>query len=107
MVATCQLSAEAKRSLAPVFGVPEGSVFGAELEFRELPYCIVSRAKIRWDATMGDVNELVLVRLADQGVVVDPELGSNATNPEAARLVLIPWQNIASLSITRKGSEQA
>jgi hypothetical protein len=94
-----------------MLGLPTGEPIGSvELEFKELPYFIVSRAKVRWDPSMGDVSEIAIARINDRGLVVNPEIGGDPSEP--TRFTFVPWTNIVSLSITRahqggKGTEQA
>lgn len=82
-----------------------------ELEFKELPYFIVSRSKVKWDPSLGDVNLVTLLRATEVGLVVDPEFGESQSG-NGMRQTLIPWTNVISLSITRadegaKGTQKA
>ncbi|MBI1290116.1 hypothetical protein GC173_02565 [bacterium] len=114
MLSTCRCSSQAEASLRTLMGLPEATrIAGVELEFKELPYFIVSRAKVRWDPAMGDINVIQIDRINDQGLVVDTRvLADDETDGEPGQLTFIPWPNVVSLSITRapeggKGSEQA
>ena len=95
MLTVCRLSEDAKKSLQAMFGC---AAAGAEAEFKELPYFLVTRSRTAWDAgEKGDINTILLVAVNERGLVVDPERGAN----EPARLTLIPWPNVVSFSITR------
>ena len=114
MLSSCRCSSAAEASLRSLLGLNAGdAIAGIEIEFKELPYFIVSRAKVRWDPAMGDINVINLVRITEQGLVVDPRVSSDGdADSEPGQLTFIPWPNVVSLSITRaheggKGSEQA
>jgi len=113
MLSSCRCSSAAEASLRSLLGLGAGDAIASiEIEFKELPYFIVSRAKVRWDPAMGDINVINLVRITDQGLVVDPRVAGDDADSEPGQLTFIPWPNVVSLSITRaheggKGSEQA
>jgi hypothetical protein len=114
MLSACRCSREAEVSLRSLLGIAAGDpISGVELEFKELPYFIVSRARTRWDPAMGDINVIQIVRITDQGIVVDPRvMAEDEVAAEPGQLTFVPWPNVVSLSITRapeggKGSEQA
>jgi hypothetical protein len=114
MLSSCRCTPEAEASLRSIYGLSGSEpISGIEIEFKELPYFIVSRAKVRWDPAMGDINVIQLVRISDQGLVVDPRvIVEGESSDEPGQLTFIPWPNVVSLSITRapeggKGSAQA
>lgn len=102
MLTQCRLSAQARTALTALLPVPSGmQLSGAEVEFKELPYFLVTRSRTTWDAEkMGDINVISLEAVSERGLVVDPQV-AGATQ----RLTLIPWANVISLSCLFGGTE--
>ncbi|MCB2155897.1 hypothetical protein KQI84_13525 [bacterium] len=98
MNAKCLCTPEAARALCQAMGLPAADVVEAEIEFRELPYCIVSRSREQWTEARGDITALQVVAIGDRGLVLDP--GSTTSDgQDSARRTLIPWTNILSLTV--------
>lgn len=100
MLTTCRLSDNAQRALSAEFGE---DAIGAEIEFKELPYFMVTRSRTNWNfETQGDINAILMLDITDRGIMVDPE-----REGEPARKTLIPWSNIISLSIVRGADDSS
>lgn len=107
MIAPCRVSPNAAFALRLRLGV-EGSVpFSAvEVEFREVPYFLVSRSQAQWSTEQGDINEVNIIGANDTGLIVDPEAQPLGDDPnQARRHTLVPWANVISLSITRSSDD--
>lgn len=75
---------------------------GVEIEFREVPYCIVSRSRENWGGERGDINALRLLSAGSAGLVVDPDSRPvEGQNNQGHRHTLIPWTNVISLTVAR------
>lgn len=67
-----------------------------EIEFKEVPYFLVSRAASKWSPEQqGDLNEIEILGVGEKGLIVDPDSTGGKT-----RRTLVPWSNIVSLSLT-------
>ncbi len=78
---------------------------GGEVEFREVPYFMVSRSREKWPEEKGDINTVRVLNATERGLVVDPlseTAGSDKT--EALRQTLIPWTNIISLTLDKSSA---
>ena len=102
MLTLCTLSHTAEIALREIAGLTAGEpLAGAEVEFKELPYFLVSRSRMTWDfEKQGDINAVRLDRITDRGLLINPE-------PESAcpRVTLIPWTNVISLTVARQRAE--
>lgn len=97
MIARLDCSAEALQRLHELAGMGAVSVAGvAEIEFREVPYFLVSRSREQWTEGRGDINAVRVLSVTDLGVVVDPASDPRA---QAARRTIIPWTNVISLTV--------
>jgi len=107
MLMTCKPSARAEKELRRLLCLEgqEGLTI-VEVEFRELPYFMVARSRVKWDAaSQGDINVVSLLHVTAEGIVVDPlSQPLPGSDTQAVRHTLIPWQNVISLSITRADS---
>ncbi|MCC5877183.1 MAG: hypothetical protein JJU11_13260 [Candidatus Sumerlaeia bacterium] len=105
MLCTCQCSEASRSALGEILGVGDSSMLQTvEVEFKELPYFLVSRSRAKWDPeSQGDINDVELVSVTEKGLLVAPDGAGDAEG----RRTLIPWQNVISLSTTRtnKGSD--
>ncbi len=103
MIAKCQCSAEAARKLREfaVMDSGEGPCV-AEIEFREVPYFLVSRSREKWMEGRGDINVVRVINATSLGLVIDPASESVETqSAQASRHTMIPWANVISLTIDR------
>lgn len=97
MVTPCTIAPEAAKRIRRALRLPDDSMFeSVHLEFREVPYFIVSRSRENWDAERGDINTVHLVDVTKRGLIADPD-GSG----QGRRLTLIPWTNVISLTAER------
>ena len=102
MISPCTCSADGRAQLLglmgvqPTLGAPADEV---NLEFRELPYFIVSRARLRREGApsgAGDVAGMQILGANTLGLLVDPRLeDSPADGPQR---VFVPWTNVISVS---------
>lgn len=103
MLCTCRCSDSSRSSLGEILGVGNSANLETiEVEFKELPYFLVSRSRVKWDTeTQGDINEIELLSVTNNGLLVAPD------GPATDARTLVPWQNVISLSTTRttKGSD--
>lgn len=97
LTTSCRCSAVAEAALRERIGFPSAAPFGdVEVEFKEVPYFIVSRSRQKpWDASRGDISRMDVVGVSTDGLVVDPDVP-----PADTRRTLIPWSNIISLTIS-------
>lgn len=95
MLSPCRCTAESRSALRAQFGLAaDAPIAGVEVEFREVPYFLVSRSRQAWSPTSAEnINELQLAGLGERGLLVDPD-------GEGKRLTLVPWQNVISLTIS-------
>lgn len=105
MLSTCRCGEASRPPLGEILGLGDTSALETvEVEFKEVPYFLVSRSRMQWDAEKaGDINEVLLVDVTAGGLVVAPD-GEDAPH---GRRTFVPWQNVISLSTTRthKGSD--
>lgn len=105
MLCTCKCSESSRNALGEILGVGDASMLQTvEVEFKELPYFLVSRSRAQWNPeSQGDINEVELIAVSEKGLLVAPD----GSGDENGRRTLIPWQNVISLSTTRtnKGSD--
>lgn len=102
MITRCSLTFEAAEKLREVLGLPKDVEVGAALlEFREVPYFIVSRSRDKWTEEQGDINTVRLMGMNDKGLLADPDNSGKAKLGEVGRLTLIPWPNVISLTVER------
>lgn len=105
MITRCAIPDAAAESLRAAAGLaPNEPVASAELEFREVPYFIVSRSREKWGEDRGDINAIRLVGANDRGLLADPD-NASAAEGVPARVTLIPWTNVVSLTVLRKTGE--
>ncbi len=103
MLSPCRCSPRAEASLREILAVEDADpIDKVEVEFREVPYFLVSRSLEKWKPEEGDINEITILQFSDRGMVVDAE-GRTKADGSSMRQTLVPWQNIISLSITRAG----
>lgn len=103
MNAKCLCTPEAANALCKALELSCSDAVVAEIEFRELPYCIVSRSREQWTEARGDITALRVVGITERGLVLDPD--GEETTP--SRRTLIPWTNIISLTVaSAAGGEQ-
>jgi hypothetical protein len=87
------------RSLCEKTGIDlSGAVSAVEVEFREVPYFIVARARDKWSPEQGDVNAFQIIGVTDTGLLADPKSLSK-TDALSNKQTFIPWTNILSLSV--------
>lgn len=108
MTLGCRCTEVAARQLRETMGLVGAEAFtGIEVEFRELPYFVVSRGRLKQNPETAQEITLPLLRLNERGLVFDSRLPGQ----EGEAVAFVPWQNVISLSITRaagaKGSEPA
>jgi hypothetical protein len=98
MLTNCALTHRSSEALREAFSVPRGEeILSAQLEFKEMPYFLVSRSRENWDFEMrGDINAVLLVGMTDRGLLVDPSPKSGREK----KVTLIPWANVISLTVT-------
>ena len=105
MLCTCRCNEESKISLLHLFEMTDHTMLDTvEVEFKELPYFLVSRSRAAWNPEkQGNINDVELIAVIDEGLLVAPE----GTDEPGFRRTLIPWTNVISLSSTRttKGSD--
>lgn len=105
MLSTCRCGEASRPPLGRLLGIEDSSALETvEVEFKEVPYFLVSRSRMQWDVEQaGDINEVLLVAVSDGGLIVAPD----GADVPAGRRTLIPWHNVISLSTTRthKGSD--
>ncbi len=95
MISPCRCSETAGRQLAVILGL-EAGVGQAEVEFREIPYFVVSRSREKWNPERGDINAVDLEQVTDRGLIF--------TGDGQAKRSLVPWQNV--ISITARTEEK-
>jgi hypothetical protein len=101
MISPCTCSADGRAQLLGLMGVPTMGTPADEvnLEFRELPYFIVSRARLRREGQpmgAGDVAGMQILGANSLGLLVDPRLED--TPAEGPQRVFVPWTNVISVS---------
>ncbi len=105
MIAKGRLTKEAAAVLKEMSGIKgSSSITEAEIEFREVPYFLVSRSRVNWTEEQGDVNEIQILWASESGLSVDPlnEPTKDKDDPtQALRHTLIPWSNVLSLTLIR------
>ena len=86
--------------MAGMTGVREtGAV---EIEFREVPYFLVSRSREQWTEGRGDINAVRVLAVTDLGLIIDPSsepVGEGGN--QAKHHTIVPWSNVISLTIER------
>jgi len=101
MIARCVLTDEAAgelRSRAAI-AAAEGGKSG-ELEFREVPYFLVSRSMKNWSEEKGDINIVRVLNATEAGLVIDPTSETAVSGgTQAPRHTLVPWTNIISITL--------
>lgn len=95
---TC--NASAAPMIADLVGEPVAEGAELQMEFREVPYFVVSRSHKTWDFERGDINALRVVGANDRGLVVDPQVDP----ADGRRRSLIPWTNVLSLTVSCSGA---
>jgi len=90
MISPCRCSVQASQALLSIMGL-EKSASNVEVEFREVPYFVVSRSREKWNPERGDINALDLEIVGENGLVFDAD-GSG-------RRSLVPWQNVISITL--------
>ncbi|MCC6548324.1 hypothetical protein IT570_14290 [Candidatus Sumerlaeota bacterium] len=109
MISFCFCSGEAHARLCDFFGFHrDEKVAGVEVEFREIPYFIVSRSRTAWNPEQGDINAINLLSVNDGGIFVDSvSMQGQPAADGSRRHTFIPWSNVLSMTITRaaKGAE--
>jgi len=94
MIAKCHCTKESQTALQKFAGVDSKDFSTlAEIEFRELPYFLVSRSREKWMEGSEDVNAVKLVGANEHGVVFNP-----GPSNEDSKRTFVPWQNIISFS---------
>ena len=104
MISSGFCTGAAQSRLCEFFGLPAAeSLSGVEIEFKEIPYFVVSRSRTTWNQDQGDINAINVLNIDNRGLMVDPlSLPGNPAGREVSRrLAFIPWSNILSLTITR------
>ncbi len=103
MIARIQCSPTASAQLRDACAMP--SLAGAcagELEFREVPYFMVSRSAANWSDAQGDINTIRVLSATALGLVIDPLSETNGgEGTEAVRQTLVPWTNVVSLTLDK------
>ena len=104
MITTCTSTPEIAARVCDYLGLDVAPpVAEWELEFREVPYFIVSRSRERWEIDQGDINTACIVGVNERGLVLDPESGKPERYTSGKQKeTLIPWTNIISLTVTRQ-----
>ncbi|MBX3729793.1 MAG: hypothetical protein KF858_11460 [Candidatus Sumerlaeia bacterium] len=101
MITRCSVLAKALPRMREVLGLaPEDPIAALDLEFREIPYFIVSRSRQGWNEKQGDINTVLLVGCNERGLLADPD-NVATTAPVPTRTTLIPWSNVISLTAER------
>jgi hypothetical protein len=106
MILKCTFSEEAEEDLREALGFYAlDDLEGLELEFREVPYFIVSRSKASWQPEQGDINVIRILSATDRGLIVDPDSRPLPGDPgQAHRHTLIPWTNVLSMTVGRRSA---
>lgn len=115
MISSCFCSGEAQARLCDHFGIRgDAAVAEVQVEFKEIPYFIVSRSRMSWNPEQGDINAINLLNVNERGIFVDPVSlqGQPAAADGGSRQTFVPWSNVLSLTITRadrgaQGTSQA
>jgi len=99
MLSPCRCTPRAEAALRDLLdAVDVCAAPHVEVEFRELPYFLVSRSQSQWQAgPAADVNVINILDVTERGLLVDAE--AQSIDVEPVRRTLIPWQNIISLSL--------
>ena len=102
MITKCTCTKEAGNVLRERVGLEASSAEArVEIEFREVPYFIVSRSKDRWDPAKGDINAVSILAATEDGLIADPDSHPRKVDgSDETRRTLIPWANIISLTVT-------
>jgi hypothetical protein len=99
MISECLCHPDAARSLGHMADLRAGTdAVRVEVEFKEIPYFIVKRARLRTPEMMTssvDLNRIHLVGVTDAGLVFVDDL-----SPAAGTRVFVPWTNVLSISIS-------
>ena len=98
MISPARCTPEAARALAGQLGLPGDVSFDAlEVEFREIPYFIVSRSRATWDqGAKGDINAFEVLSVGQHGMLVN-----SSGEQSDQRFTLIPWANVISITVKR------
>ena len=104
MIAKLFCEPAAAKALAAKTGIAltDGPVESVEVEFRELPYFIVSRSREQWTEARGDINAIKVIGASDFGLLTDPDSTPAGDTTSPRRTTLIPWTNIISLTLTQR-----
>lgn len=71
-----------------------------EVEFRELPYFLVTRSRELWSDDQGDINAVRAIAATEFGLVVDAASGdARSDDKEPRQRTVIPWANIISITV--------
>ena len=103
MLTKCRLTHRAKVAIQAALQAPSGQpIHCAELEFKELPYFLVSRSRAGWNTEeKGNINEILLENVSERVLIVDPDVNDNK-----CRRTLVPWANVISISVVYGGEEE-
>lgn len=99
MISPGYCAAEAATRLAQAIGIGiENVALRLEIEFREVPYFIVSRSRKQWAEDQGDINAVCVVDANEKGILIDPDTGAERAGN--SKRVFVPWTNVLSLSVS-------
>ncbi|MEQ8821279.1 MAG: hypothetical protein RLY93_13645 [Sumerlaeia bacterium] len=105
MIAKVLCTPDAQRKLSELTQLRGGEgIARAEIEFREVPYFLVSRARTRdsWLESGKDINAMRVMDVSAAGLIIDPDSEPLADDPnQARRHTFVPWTNVISLTVER------
>jgi len=94
VIARCLCEADAAGSIArEIYKAEPAGTREFEIEFREVPYFIVSRSKQQWMEARGDINCVRVVGATALGILIDPAAGVPGER------TFVPWTNVLSMTM--------